>query len=275
VTEARSGPEGGFALLIVLWSLALLALLGTRLMSSARTELQLAGNISSSAVLEAQADGLVFDTVFQLLKDGPGTGGINGVDRVVAMPDGRGTVRVTSLAGKVNPNTASEPLMSALLRQIGLAPEGAASLAAAIADWRTPGQLPRPGGAKAPQYRAAGLPYLPPGAPFENIDELRQVLGMTPALHAKLAPHMTVFYDGDPVWSIADPVVAGALRATTGGNDGALQESSDADGVYVQIDANVARAVGQSFTRRAVAWAGHGAQRGRYLVLSWDVAPLP
>ena len=275
MTKARSGREHGFALLIVLWSLALLALLGTRLMSSARTELQLAGNIRSSAVLEAQADGLVFNTMFRLLKDTPGRGGIDGLDRAVAMPDGRGIVRVTSLAGKVNPNTASELLMAALLRQVGLAPRPAASLAAAIADWRTPGQVARPGGAKGAQYRAAGVSYSPPGAPFETIEELRNVLGMTPVLEAILAPHMSVFYDGDPVRSAADPVVAGALRATETGDERGLQEGSDVDGAYVQIDANVAGADGNSFTRRVTAWVGHGPRRGRYLVLGWDVPPPP
>lgn len=275
MTEARSGGERGFALLIVLWSLALLALLGTRLTSSARTELQLARNIHSSAVMEAQADGLVFETIFRLLKDESGSGGNDGFDRAVAMPDGRGIVRVTSLAGRVNPNTASEELMAALLTQVGLAPRPAASLAAAIADWRTPGQVARPGGAKGPQYRAAGVAYSPPGAPFETIEELRHVLGMTPALEAALAPHMTVFYDGSPVRSEADPLVARALRATGTGDERAPQEGSGVDGAYVQIDADIAREDGQAFTRRVLAWIGHGPRRGRYLVLGWDVPPSP
>jgi hypothetical protein len=34
------------------------------------------------------------------------------------------------------------------------------------------------------------------------------------------------------------------------------------------------RAGGQAFTRRAAVWAGHGARRGHYLVLGWEVAAL-
>lgn len=272
--ERRMRREGGFALLIVLWSLALLALLGTQLMASARTELQLASNIRSSAVLEAEADGLVYATIFRLMSGSPEQRGVDGLDHAAAVPGGRGIVRVTSLAGKVNPNTASEALLSALLQRVGVAAKPAASLAAAIVDWRTPGQLARPLGAKGPQYRAAGLPYSPPGTPFETIEELRQVLGMTPDLVARLAPHMSVHYPGDPVRSAADPLVLGILRGTGTGEDGTPPEGAEDGGVYVQIDATAMRAGGQAFTRRAAAWAGHGARRGRYLVLGWDVAAL-
>jgi general secretion pathway protein K len=75
------------------------------------------------------------------------------------------TVRVESEQGKVNPNLAPAPLLQALLLPLGVEPRAAASLAASILDWRTAGQRPRPGGAKEPQYRAAGRDYAPPGRP--------------------------------------------------------------------------------------------------------------
>jgi general secretion pathway protein K len=121
------------------------------------------------------------------------------------------TIRLEDEGGKVNPNLASDSLLRALLTQIGVDPETAVSLAAAIADWRTPGDRPRPHGAKAPQYAAAGRDYGPPGSPFRDVDELGAVLGMTPDLLARLRPHMTVYTESDPDGSTGDPMVAAAL----------------------------------------------------------------
>ncbi len=262
--------ERGFALLVVLWSTALLALLATQLTSAGRSELQVAANIRTAAKLEADTDGLVYTTIFRLMSDSPVQRAVDGRDREAAVPGAHGMVRVTSLAGKINPNTASEDLLVALLQQVGVPAQRSASLAAAIADWRTPGQQPRPGGAKAAQYRAAGLPYTPPGAPFQTIEELQLVLGMTPDLFARLAPHMSIFYPGDPVWSAADPVVAAVLKAADSINMSIPPEGVDSDGVYVEIVARVTGDASTAFSRRAIAWVGHGSLRGRYRVLRWD-----
>jgi len=268
-----SRRQGGFALLIVMWSLALLALLATQLTSAARSELQVAANIRTAAVLEAQTDGLVYGGIFRLMSGSPAQRGVDGLDHVLAVPGGQAVIRVTSLAGKVNPNTASEPLLTALLQQVGMAEKPAAALAAAIADWHTPGPRARALGAKAAQYRAAGRSYAPPGAPFESIAELGQVLGMTPDVLARLSPHMSLFYPGDPVRAAADPVVLRVLQTFGVENDDTPAEGPAEDGVYAEIAVRVMRADGSAFSRRAIAWAGHGPQRGRYLVLGWDAPP--
>ena len=68
----------------------------------------------------------------------------------------------------------------------------AARLVDAIGDWKDADDLRRPNGAEADDYKAAGSPYLPANAPFETVPELQRVLGMTPALYAKLAENLTV-----------------------------------------------------------------------------------
>src|SRR5258708_1084906 len=85
-------------------------------------------------------------------------------------------------------------------------------LAAAIVEWRTAGQMARTHGAKAADYRAAGMTCGPPGRPFENLEELGYVLGMNPMLLAAMKPHMTLWstVDADPTF--ADALVLGALR---------------------------------------------------------------
>ena len=267
-----SRNDRGFALLIVLWSLALLSLLAVRLTATSRTELRLADNIRNAAVVEAQADGLIYGAIVQLMRDTPQQRGADGIAYAVPISGGAATLRINSLAGRVNPNVASEDVLQALIQQVGVAAAPASRLAAAIADWRSPGQTPRPGGAKAEQYRAARLPYTPPNAPFASVDEVGLVLGMTPDVLTRLVPHMTVFYPADPVWTAADPVVAQALQRLGLVNPAASSEGADSDADYVQVVVHVTSAAGASFTRRALAWVGHGLLRGRYRVLCWDLA---
>lgn len=271
-----SDRERGFALLIALWSVVLLAFLTTQLASTGRSELQIAANLRTAAGLEATADGLVYEAIFRLMSGSPGWGNLDGRDYPVAIPGGRGVVRVTSLAGKLNPNTVRQPLLTALLRRVGVSPLAATSLAAAIVDWRTPGLRPRPGGAKAAQYAAAGYGYAPPGAAFETVEELGEVLGMTPDILGRLKGHLSVFYPGSPLLAAADPVVAGALEEV-GSNergddlDDGTEEGSRGNEVYARVQAQVTLANGAAFTRRVDVWAGQGFRRGLYLILRWDV----
>jgi len=48
-------------------------------------------------------------------------------------------------------------------------------------------------GAASGEYAADGRDYHPRGGPFQSVDELKLVLGMTPALYERLAPAVTVF----------------------------------------------------------------------------------
>src|SRR6202012_5804602 len=117
---------------------------------------------------------------------------------------------------RINLNTASGALLRALVIQVGAPPALADRIAAAILDWRTAGTNPRAGGAKAAHYRAAARAYGPPEAPFESVDELADVLGMTPDLFARMEPHLTVLTDDDPDMSTRDPIVARALADAAG-----------------------------------------------------------
>ena len=59
--------------------------------------------------------------------------------------------------------------------------------------FRDPGDRRRLNGAEESDYRAAGLPYRPKNAPFEVVDELQQVMGMTRQLYERVAPFVTVY----------------------------------------------------------------------------------
>jgi hypothetical protein len=79
------------------------------------------------------------------------------------------------------------------------------------------------------------------------VDELADVLGMTPVLFDRLAPHLTVLTDADPDMSTHDPVVALALTDAAGGTDAtAPAEQSAVDVVRITVTA-----LGRDSTRYA------------------------
>jgi general secretion pathway protein K len=211
-----SSRQRGFALLVVLWTVGFLALLGTQIVAAGRSDTQLATNLKQAAKLEAAADGAVADVMFRIMAARDARFQADGVMREVRVGQIPVLVQVENENDRINLNTASGPLLRALMGQLGASPAIANRLAAAILDWHTSGANPRPNGAKAPDYRAAGLGYGPPGTPFQSVGELADVLGMTPELFARLAPHLTVLTDGDPDISTRDPVGSLIRQATLG-----------------------------------------------------------
>ena len=263
--------DRGFALLVVLWTLVLMSLIATQVTASGRGAVQVASNLRGAAVLEAAADGAVHEAIFRALDPSEQGWRADGRTRTLPMPGGELTVRLRDEAGKLNPNVASPELMAALLRQFGLDVSAATRLAAAIADWGFAGAEARPLGAKAPAYRAAGRDYGPPNAPFESIGEMGAVLGMTPGLLERLAPHLTVFHDGDPDPGVASREVLQALRLAFGAQELAPAPRSATPTVTITVTAS--RADGTRFTRRATIRIGEGSEGRAYRIHAWDRGP--
>ena len=210
---SRGARQDGFALLIVLWALGLLALLGTMLAATARQQSQRLTNLLDGATVEAAAEAALHHGIFALLDVSDGRWRPDGTMHRLRLGEVAAEVRIRDETGKVNPNLAPPELLQGLLRQVGLDAGRAEALAGAILDWRSVTHGPTPPEAKAARYAAAGRDYAPPGLPFESIDELGAVLGMTPALLARLRPHLSLFTTTDPDATTDDPVVLAALGA--------------------------------------------------------------
>lgn len=130
---------------------------------------------------EAWATGVDSGTQQQLLEGFPLDNG------VFSVGSGEGEAHHAGLIDeqrKLNINTATAPQLAHVVE--ALAPEApAAELAAAILDWRD-----EPAG----DYCKGLLPCH--NAPFDTLDELRLVPGMTPAIFDALAPELTVYGTG-------------------------------------------------------------------------------
>src|SRR6266700_789969 len=62
-----AGDQRGFALLIVLWVLVLIAFLTAHVTATGRTEIRIAGNLAANAAAQAAADGAIYQSIFNLL----------------------------------------------------------------------------------------------------------------------------------------------------------------------------------------------------------------
>jgi len=272
--------ERGFALLVVLWAMVLLALLVTTITGTGRTEARLAANLRESARLQAAVDGAIYEVVFRALAT---TGAALPLGQMVRGP---ALVWVEDLSQKLNPNTASPQLVQALLRRVGVSDELAVSLTASIIDWRDNSSSTTAGGNKTAPYVAAGKAYGPPQEPFESVAELANVLGMTPDILARLAPHITV-YGSSTLQSSTDPVVAAALAdtgagtgataaatagATTGVTTGGTSAQPSTGSRFLAITATVRGPGGARFTRRAEVSIGQGDHGREYRILTWTAS---
>jgi general secretion pathway protein K len=258
--------QRGFALLIVLWSLGLLALLGTQSLTSARQETQLARNLVNAAELEAAANGALQRAIFATLDMSNRHWDADSVTRMIRVGRVSVAVRVDNEAEKVNPNIASVAVLQALLTVIGADHGLAAGVAASIAEWRQPGGVPGRTNPSAARYVAAGRDYAPSGAPFTSLDEVGSVLGITPDLLARLRPHLTIFTDGDPDLGTRDPAVAQALMMV-GQNGGGAGEAL---GGLVSITADARSAAHTRFTVHAIVRTNAQANGRRYEMLAYE-----
>jgi general secretion pathway protein K len=256
--------ERGFALLVVLWSVTLLALIATRLTASGRTEIQIAGNLRANAAAEAAADGGVQEAIFRLLSQGAERWSATGLGFVSTIGTARVEVRAEAVLGRINPNTAPAALLAALLRQFGVEPRLAAGIGDAIEAWRTPAP-PATLAVRAAPYRAAGRAALPPGAAFESIDELAAVLGMTPPLLGAIRPSLSVYNFAAVDAARAAPAVVRALAES-----GTQQAEGDDVGLIMEVTALARPAGGGSFTRHAVVRLRPAAGERPYQILAWE-----
>jgi general secretion pathway protein K len=156
MTAHTAASPRGFALLIVLWTMGLLALLIGGLAAEGRSDLGVAGNVRDGATAEAAADGGIQQAIFQLHL---GVWPADGTAHQTVI--GAAIVRVTieDMSMRINPNLSSPPMLTALLEAIGADPAQALNLARAMLDWRTATPVSQAGGLKIDRYRRAGLPY--------------------------------------------------------------------------------------------------------------------
>lgn len=192
----RNGGQRGFALLVVLSALGLLAVVAAGFTHVARTHIKLAAVAGAEARSEALADAGVHIAILDLAAARESAAGhrrftLDSTPLFCSASDGATlAIAVQDEAGKVDLNIASPMVIRALVLGIGL-PAGEAA-ADAILDYRDEDNARRASGAERAEYLAAGRRHGPRNGPFLAVEELASVLGLTQADADRLRPLVTI-----------------------------------------------------------------------------------
>jgi general secretion pathway protein K len=214
--------ERGIVLLIVLWVVMLLSVIALSLSASTRSEVRTVGNRVEAARAQAFAEAGVNRAILALLTTDPAERWVaDGRIYDMAFVGQRVQVLIQDERGKIDLNTGTAELLRGLFAASGLTAEESDALTDAILDWRDEDDLRRLNGAEDADYRDAGLPYGAKNAPFDTVEELQQVLGMTLALFSRVEPALTVYSQQAGVDMTTAP--AEVLRALPGMDPDAVE----------------------------------------------------
>ncbi len=184
----------GIALIMVLWLTILLTVIAGGFAFAMRSEALSARNSLSLGQARAAADGAIERTAFELSRPRyPAAWSSDGQPHQWREGDANLVANAVDESAKIDLNSAPDALLKGLFANVGgLDPDTTARIVDAIADWRDPGDLKRPNGAEEADYRLAGMKQRPANLPFETVNELARVMGVTPAVYARVAGSLTV-----------------------------------------------------------------------------------
>jgi general secretion pathway protein K len=219
--ENAQAGERGWALVSVLWIVTAIALIAAATESLTVTSYRFERRALARAQIEAALDAGITESMLGIeAPDIADRWRVDGTPRAVEFNGIALKISVQDELGKFDLNLVDGPALTALLRSQGVGQGEAATLTARVLDWReaSEGGAHRINGGTDTDYGAAGLSYRPRHGPFQSVDELQLVLGMTPDLFARIRPALTVytkrptidtnvapreallaFYDGDQV----------------------------------------------------------------------------
>ena len=184
----------GVALLLVIWVLALVAILIGGFVLIARTEQLESRHLEDGARARYAAEAGLSRAVYELMRPALETRWVaDGRPYELEFDGAKVEVRVHDEGGKIDVNAADDKTLLAVFALAGVEQDRAERLVDAIMDWRDPDDLTHPKGAEKADYEAAGLTYGPANMPFATIGEFQQVLGMDYELFHKLRPFITVY----------------------------------------------------------------------------------
>lgn len=99
-----------------------------------------------------------------------------------ALGGGAFRVRWVDEGGKININRADEETLRRVFTNLGIEEPNKAILVDSIMDWRDPDDLHRTSGAENEYYRSLTPSYTAKNGPFDTVEDLLWVRGMTPEL---------------------------------------------------------------------------------------------
>ena len=274
-----TGAQQGMVLVIVLWMLVLMTVIAATIATTQKAQVRLTSSQVSRTEGRALALAGIHYAVTRLADSDRELAWLaDGVTRTWRYREQPIDITVTEESGRVDINAADRLLLIRLLAAIGLDSSRQQQLAGAIIDWRDPDGNSLPGGAEDVAYQQAGLDYGAKDDRFDDVSELRLVMGMDPTVYNRLRPAVTVDTGRaapDPAY--ATPLVRAALAGEvweTGGTaapqignrDGSgAGSAASADGFLlgvVRIRCRLTLPNGEEYSAEAVVSADRQAKSG-------------
>jgi general secretion pathway protein K len=234
----RVTNERGFALLVVLLVLALVAVVGAEFAYSMRLEASAVRAYKSGIIGTHLAETALEQAIREIVADAPlvvedddGLLTFYSTDRrplprlrraKAELVGGQYSYRIADEEALLNINTSAPDRVDRLLLTLGIDKEVRDTIVDSIQDWRDPNEEHRANGAESDDYYLKlAIPYRAHNANLESITELLQIKGITPAIyngskdHPGLASLVTVRSTGTVNMNTAGPAVLTALGLST------------------------------------------------------------
>jgi general secretion pathway protein K len=186
-----SSKQRGMVLVILLWVLAIVSLVTLSFSKSIRVEFNAARNNKDMVAAYYLAKAGMAESAFRLIRRQlapapPLTDAIlrppDDLDRglvISEFPEGRVTTRIVDESGKISINFANDEMLRRLMAAIGIDKNNADIIVDSIFDWTDPDTLHRLSGAEDDYYQKLNPPYRAKNGPFDTIEELLLVRGVT------------------------------------------------------------------------------------------------
>ncbi|MEB4591164.1 type II secretion system protein GspK [Candidatus Thiothrix sp. Deng01] len=233
------GRQAGVAMVVVLWMIMVMMALAASLVYATRTETSMVDYARRTAMARAIAEAATHYAVMQLfLPNKERDLKLGGTPLLWSYDGAKVEIRVVGENGLIDINYASRPLLQAILKQVGLNDEANERMLDILEDFRDVDDLRRLNGAEDKDYERAGLPFGAKDAPFERIEELQQVMGMTPELYQSLTRFLTVNSGATGINPMLAPRQTLLLLAEGDAAkvDAYMQKREESEGEYVQPD---------------------------------------
>lgn len=275
----RGERQKGVALVIVIWTMALLALLSIAFLGNVRTQLSVARNDYEQAQARALAEAGISLAILGALEPSPdGRWRPDGEVQTLSFAGGIVRASIQDEAGKIDLNRAPAPLLAGLFRTAGVGEEQSRALIRSVDRWKA--------GRVAKWAAAEGATSV---GPFLAVEELRSVPGMIRETFNAVAPFVTVHSRQPTIDPLSAPVEV--LRSLPGvkpreveallASRGTPEEPPTLTGVAPFIGSSYRQAVtvrsegrtaaGTTATREAVVEIG-GPPGQPFSVLAWREA---
>ena len=177
----------------MLWGVTILSIIAAAFLADTRSQSGLTRNMLENAKAQALADAGIYRAVAGILSIDPAIAWrADGTRYEMALGEGQVVITIFDEGGKVDLNRAQDRLLAGLFEVFDVPEEEASAIVDAMRDFADRDDDRRDAGAEDSDYSAAGLEWGAKDAPFESVEELQQVLGVSRPLYDRVAPYLTV-----------------------------------------------------------------------------------